>query len=218
MRQNRVPLSLNYCSHINHRTMSTKKKQSSGILPKMEVLIILVFFFSFIIWAASKCNASSIQEQLTEITSDSEEAIDPETGEQQAAPSTDPYGTPLPPAPQSTTPANAANPTTNTPSSSTSGTAALNITDPSSASSKLYVTIDGLNMRTGPHLDSTIIYKLPLFEEVMFLNEVTDSTQKISLGTEIADEPWVRIKHKKGRTGWVYGAGVNYYRKARVMN
>lgn len=216
MRQNGIPIALNYCSQINHRTMSTKKKQSSGILPKMEVLIILVFFFSFIIWAASKCNASSIQEQLTEIASDSEEELIPENGEQPTT--ADPYGTPLPPAPQSTTPANTTNPTTNTPSSSTSGTAALNITDPSTVSSKLYVTIDGLNMRTGPHLDSTIIYKLPLFEEVMFLNEVTDSTQKISLGTEIADEPWVRIKHKKGRTGWVYGAGVNYYRKAREMN
>lgn len=80
---------------------------------------------------------------------------------------------------------------------------------------RLYVTIDGLNFRTQPDLNSEIIRKLKLFEEVSFLDEVTDSTYQINLGYEIADEPYVKIRLKTGQVGWVYGAGVNYYRKKR---
>lgn len=81
--------------------------------------------------------------------------------------------------------------------------------------SKLYVTIDGLKLRTGPSLDSTVLYQCSLFEEVYFMNEVTDSTYQLSLGKEMADEPWVKVKNKRGKVGWVYGAGVNYYKKKR---
>lgn len=193
----------------------SKKKQTASIRPKLEVLIILVFFLSFIVWAASKCNASQIQDQLVEMTNAEEEAVEgtEENPDGSTPAEGDPYGaTPLdPPAADPTT-----NPAPNTPSAKTGNSTFSATADPSQNLSKLYVTIDGLNMRTGPHLDSTILYKLPLFEEVYFLNEVTDSTQKISLGTEMADEPWVKIKHKRGRVGWVYGAGVNYYRKARL--
>lgn len=76
----------------------------------------------------------------------------------------------------------------------------------------LYVTIDGLNMRSAPHLDSAVIVKLQLHEAVEFMNEVTDSTQAINLGKAIANEPWIKVRHKKGHTGWVYGAGVHYYK------
>ncbi len=81
--------------------------------------------------------------------------------------------------------------------------------------SRLYVTINDLNMRKTPELNGESITKLSLFEEVYFMNEVTDSTQKINLGYEVADEPWVKVKTKKGKEGWVYGAGVNYYKKKR---
>lgn len=191
----------------------SKQSTSTGIRPKLEVLIILVFFLSFIVWAASKCNASSIQNQLSEITEG--EVTGPEEADESPAASENPYGPALPPNPDA---AAATSPASNTPSGDLDNSTASprSVPNPSEAFSILYVTIDGLNMRTGPHLDSTILYKLPLFEEVWFLNEVTDSTQRISLGTEMADEPWVKIKHKKGRVGWVYGAGVNYYRKARI--
>jgi hypothetical protein len=81
--------------------------------------------------------------------------------------------------------------------------------------SRLYITIKNLNMRKTPDLNGDLITKLELFEEVFFLNEVTDSTFQINLGYEIANEPWVKIKTKKGQEGWVYGAGVNYYKKKR---
>lgn len=191
----------------------SKQSTSAGIRPKLEVLIILVFFLSFIIWAASKCSASGIQDQLSEITEGEEAPV--EESEESAVATENPYGPALPTNPDAT---DATSPTPNTPSGAlgNSTVSPRSVPNPSEAFSKLFVTIDGLNMRTGPHLDSTILYKLPLFEEVWFLNEVTDSTQRISLGAEMADEPWVKIKHKKGRVGWVYGAGVNYYRKARL--
>lgn len=76
----------------------------------------------------------------------------------------------------------------------------------------LYVTIDGLNMRSGPGLNHEIVDRLGLFDEVVFLNEVTDSLYEISLGKITPREPWVKIRSPKGRVGWVYGAGVDYYR------
>ena len=66
-------------------------------------------------------------------------------------------------------------------------------------------------------MDSTIITKLKLFEEVSFMDEVTSFKQRISLGPEIAEEPWVKIRSRKGHIGWVYGAGVNYYKKRRLQ-
>lgn len=77
----------------------------------------------------------------------------------------------------------------------------------------LYVTIDGLNMRQGPSRRYQIVDRLPLYEEVFFLNEVTDSLETIKLGDTTTVAPWVKIKTIKGREGWVYGAGVHYYRK-----
>ena len=53
------------------------------------------------------------------------------------------------------------------------------------------------------------------FEQVNFLGEVTDSTTEVNLGYEIANEPWVKVQHTRGKIGWVYGAGVNYYKKKR---
>jgi hypothetical protein len=37
----------------------------------------------------------------------------------------------------------------------------------------------------------------------------------VNLGTEKADEPYVKIKTKRGTVGWVYGAGVHYVKKKR---
>ncbi|MBP7273466.1 MAG: SH3 domain-containing protein [Saprospiraceae bacterium] len=83
------------------------------------------------------------------------------------------------------------------------------------AKNTLFVIIDGLNVRTEPNLKAKSLGKLKLFDQVIFMNEVTDTIQKISLGYEEATEPWVKIKTKKGTIGWVYGAGVSYYKKKR---
>jgi hypothetical protein len=73
-----------------------------------------------------------------------------------------------------------------------------------------------LKVRKFPGLKEEVIGQLPLYEEVTFMDEVTDSSYQINLGYEIADEPWVKIRTKKGTVGWVYGAGVNYYKQKRT--
>ena len=186
--------------------MTTKKK---SILPRVEILIVAIFFLSFIVWAASKCNAtkSLYQEQLLEGTEES--TVESESTEQESETTT----TELP------APNAAAGSTTTTSAASTdsapSPTPALTTSSSISYATKLYVSIDGLNMRRGPSLDSAIMLKMPLFEELTFMNEVTDSTERISLGDEIANEPWVKVKTPKGHIGWVYGAGVHYYKRKR---
>lgn len=175
-------------------------KQKKGALPSLEIIIILVFFLSFIIWAVSKCGATkeqfagdentNVDSTLNNVDTDSIYFSMPE---------------PLPPK---------ADPTGSTPTNITTNSTI----DPVASTeiiSKLYITIDGLNMRTGPHLDSTVLEKLPLFEVVYFMGEYTDSTQTLSLGKVMADEPWVKIKSKKGNVGWVYGAGVDYKKRKR---
>jgi len=77
----------------------------------------------------------------------------------------------------------------------------------------LFVTFEGLNVRKGPGLNYPKIDRLPLFTEVEFLNEVTDSSFQINLGEITPDEPWIKIRTPKGQEGWVYGAGVDYYKK-----
>ncbi|MFK7771942.1 MAG: SH3 domain-containing protein [Saprospiraceae bacterium] len=177
----------------------TKKKTS--FLPKVEVLIILVFFASFMAWAISKCDATkkSFQDDPVEETTSNGDEI-PTIDSLNATATAEPNNAfPSGEAPQLST----NTPTLSQPTVSQKPTY-----------SKLYVTIDGLKMRTGPSLDSTVILQMKLFEQVDFLNEFTDSTYQINLGYEMADEPWFKIQHR-GRSGWVYGAGVNFYKKKR---
>lgn len=76
----------------------------------------------------------------------------------------------------------------------------------------LYVTIEGLALRSGPGLNYQVLDRLKLFDEVNFLQEVTDSLYEIKLGTITPREPWVKVRSPKGRDGWVYGAGVDFYK------
>ena len=178
--------------------MSKKKK---SFLPKFEVLIILVFFFSFMAWAASKCSETKALYQ--------DEVIEEEdTASTEAAEIADSSAMTL------SAPA-AANNNTTTVAPTVAPTTTPSPTVSQSKLAPLYVTIDGLNMRTGPSRDSSIILKLKLFEQVNFMGEFTDSTEQINLGYEIADEPWFKVQHIRGKVGWVYGAGVNFYKKKR---
>lgn len=178
----------------------TKKKSSFSFLPKIEILIILVFFASFMAWAISKCDATqkSFQDEepveSTNITNDNTSTIDSAS---------------LPP-----TLSNAGEDDDTPQLSGTTSPNSQPTVSQQPQYSKLYITIDGLKMRSGPSLDSTVITQMKLFEQVDFLNEFTDSTYQINLGYEMADEPWFKIKYR-GQVGWVYGAGVNFYKKKR---
>ena len=161
-------------------------KKASSFLPKMEILIIGVFFLSFLIWAVSKCGTTRDQLQAaaeTEVEEAAEyEASVAETPAQSAAARPD-----------------------STPTRVSTRTIREQVTP-------LYITIDGMNVRSEPRLSAPILDRLKLFDEVTFLNEVTDFTEEINLGKETANDPWVKVKTQKGKVGWIYGAGVHYYK------
>ena len=162
-------------------------KKKTSALPRLEIMIIIVFFLSFIFWAVPQCSstkaeiqAQAAEEELEDLILDSlqkaeQEQLIKEKEEENPKPPK------IPPSNERVT--------------------------------LLYVTIDGMNVRTAPSTNSQVIDRLKLFDEVIFLNEVTDSTEKINLGSIVTDEPWVKIQTKKGREGWIYGAGLSYYKK-----
>ncbi len=166
----------------------SETKSSSSLLPKFELIFIAVFFIAFLFWSVSKCRSTSARYEA-QVISEQEDTIAAAAPAPAATPATNPTNTTAAPA-ASTTPA----------------TAATGLTT-------LYVCLPDLNLRRGPSLDSTTISKLPLFEPVFFLNEVTEFTQEINLGKQTVNEPWIKVRTKEGRDGWVYGAGVSYYKR-----
>ncbi len=156
--------------------------QKTTLLPKIELLILGVFLISFVLFATSKCSASKTRR--AEAAANEAEVQDSTTG--------------------MSTDANAARDTAVAPAPVQEAIR--------ERYTPLYVTIAGLNVRSEPKLTAKVVERLSLYEEVAFLNEVTDSTQEISLGTIVRNEPWVKIRTSKGRTGWVFGAGVHYYK------
>lgn len=172
---------------MSQKTNSSKKNnKEDGMLPKMELLIIFVFFMSFIVWAMSKCNATQAQyaQEANEVPTKVEETTIEEPVI--TKPSEDNKNLPK----KTTTP----------------------IKTVTEKVTVLYVTLDGLKLRKGHHLDSSIVRTLKLNDEVYFLNEVTDFKQKINLGDQIAIEPWIKVRSYTGHEGWVYGAGVHYFK------
>ncbi|MEM1318658.1 MAG: SH3 domain-containing protein [Bacteroidota bacterium] len=187
-------------------------KAKKGLLPRVELLIVGIFFLSFSLWAISKCSATKSLYQEQDLV-EAEEAAAEDTISAPAAPAQATNPAAGPPANNPAAPGSAANPPNPNTSANTPGNnrAGANTATPN-AGSRLYVTIDGLNMRATPELNGTVLTQLSLYEEVTFMNEVTDSTQEINLGKEVANEPWVKVRNTKGKTGWVYGAGVHYYK------
>lgn len=76
----------------------------------------------------------------------------------------------------------------------------------------LYISIDNLKMRTEPTLKSSVIRRLPLHERVYYTGVMTDSTMRINIGRIIADEPWFKVLDEGGVEGWLFGAGVHFYK------
>lgn len=80
----------------------------------------------------------------------------------------------------------------------------------------LYIIVDSLKLRAKPKLDSNFIRYLVYDEMVFDMGEQTDATQTIRYSAEeVRTEPWVKIRTEKGEVGWVFGAGVGFYRKKR---
>ena len=171
--------------------MAKRKKKTQSALPRFEFLIILVFLMSFIAWAAVKCNNTKnilqkqafLEDGLT-IESDTSKMASALKIENERAQQT----AKLDPHPEVI-----------------QQTIREEITP-------LYVNIEELNFRTGPSLNHKIIRKLSMYERVDFMNEITDSIQRIEMPWGMTEEPWIKVKSLQGELGWVYGAGVHYYK------
>lgn len=162
------------------------EKKKPFLLPRVEIAIMGFFFLIFTFWAVNRCNATKEAYRRQALLEEQTQA------EEAAA---------------------ARPPVQNTDSAEAEETVPLSTS--TQRITPLYVTIDGLNLRTEPTLSSPVILKLDLYEEVYFLNEVTPFKDSISLGDGVAYEPWIKVRHRKGRSGWVYGAGVHYYKMKR---
>jgi len=81
----------------------------------------------------------------------------------------------------------------------------------------LYVCMDSLRMRRAPHKDSVTVKLLPYGDELMDMGEYQNE-QTIKMSPEYSvTEPWIKVKTKDGKTGWVFGAGVRPYPKKRPI-
>ncbi len=160
-----------------------KKKQEKDSIPNMELILIGAFFVSFLFWAVSKCT-------VTQSKYEQEAAINApkETMDSVAQKEIDPVPV-------------------NKPAKKTTKTKTV-----IKEVSILYAVVEGLKLRKGPTRDSSIVQELTLNESIYFLNQVSPFKEKINMGTYIAEEPWIKIRTKSGHDGWVYGAGVNYYK------
>jgi uncharacterized protein YgiM (DUF1202 family) len=192
-------------------------------LNRLELIVIALLLLIFFVWAISKCSArkselnQDAESNLTQATVDSVLVDSTAVADtSQTAPAPAATTVPAPNQPVVTTPEAANAAAAGTTPAITGGTLAATPATPAEpALSRLYVTIDKLKLRKGPGLDSVVVAQLPLFEEVYFLNEVTEYKTELSLGYEKANEPWVKVRTKKGKEGWVYGAGINYYKEKR---
>jgi len=171
------------------RKKRTPKKEKD-VIPNMELALIAMFFLSFIIWTVSKCTVkqAKYEEEATSSTS-------------ATLATKDSIATAIPKATAAQVKKAKAAAVQKT------RTIVKEIT-------KLYIVLDQLKLRNGPTRDSSIVYQFKLHDRVTFLEQVTNFKEKINIGTRIADEPWVKVRGQGGHEGWVYGAGVSYYRQA----
>ena len=180
-------------------------KKAISLVPRIEILIIVVFFGSFLIWAANRCTSTRKKFQEIERQAQVEDSIynSAITFEEANSQSSDPLTS------EPSTPATV-NPQNSTPPPAVVGTR--------EKYTPLYVTLPNLNLRDRPNLSGRILARLKLFDEVEFLNEVTQFQQEINLGDTTTVAPWVKVKTQKGNSGWVYGAGVYYYKIELLPN
>lgn len=206
-------------------------------IPRAESLILFAFLVCVALWAISKCSSrrSDIVRKVRDID------LDDKTEERPQRQDTLVASTPAQPGPANVKPTVSQPQTTVTvpppaPTQYTStlrqpgaeppkpsaskDTAPKTAAKPVDAATKsgttLYVTIEGLKVRKEPGLKGETLETLELYAPVTFLNQKTEWTQEISLGYEKVTDHWVKIKTAAGKTGWVFGAGLHFYKMKRT--
>lgn len=161
-------------------------EQKNSFLPRLEMIIIGIFLLSFMVWSVSKCTRT--RNEILQDVSETEQIQQQATADSLAR-------------------IKARKDSLNKARKEQLKRKQNNRYTP------LFVTIDDLNVRTDPDLKADVVDQLTLFEEVEFLNEWTDFTTEVNLGKAVANEPWIKVRTPKGHEGWVYGAGVHYYKQ-----
>ncbi len=165
--------------------MNTTKKNST-----LELLVIAVFIMLFSSWALSKCSdkKQELHDKMAAEASEDRNMDSMQLAAELAKPPP-PKENPTPPPTQPSTDKEAITP--------------------------LFVALEELNMRAEPSINAALIAKLSLHDELLFLHEVSDFNNEITIEGKTYNEPWVKVKNKQGQTGWVYAAGVHYFKTKR---
>ncbi|MGK0388536.1 MAG: hypothetical protein ACI94Y_001266 [Maribacter sp.] len=195
-------------------TLTAKAKQFS----KFEVLFVAVMFLCFFAWAFSKCSTQGITSPATndpnamsDDMEDTGENLSPAAANNPNSPTYD-LNEPTVAVASTVTP------------QSNGNVEVVNRNNPVAnggtrrSYTPLYVTLQDLKVRTGPSRDSSIVSTLSLNEEVMFMEKRTGFRERINIGTETTNEPWVYVQTQKGHRGWVYGAGIHYFKWDRLKD
>lgn len=205
-------------------------------IPKAESLILFAFLVCVALWAVSKCSSrrSDLVRKVRDIDADDKTEPRPQRQDTVVLPS--PQTSAAPGKPSASQPQITVNPTPpaqtqysttlRQPGAEPPKPAAPKETAPQTApktadqgmkaGTTLYVTIDGLKVRKEPGLKGETLETLALYAPVTFLNQKTEWTQEISLGYEKVTDHWVKIRTAEGKTGWVFGAGLHYYKMKRA--
>jgi hypothetical protein len=196
-------------------------------IPKAETLILLAFLVCMALWAMSKCSArradSVRQVREVEGSDDEERPVKGDTVVVQSAPKMPvkeeiehPEVPPVTQSAPTVAPKPGAAPKRPVLTNEINKPAPPPSSAPASTNgSILFVTIDGLKVRKEPGLKGESVAELKLYEPVTFLNKKTEWTQEISLGYEKVTDHWVKVRTQSGKEGWVFGAGVHYYKMKR---
>jgi len=80
---------------------------------------------------------------------------------------------------------------------------------------RIYVTMDSIKMRKGPHKDSALAKILPFGEELIDMGDYQNEQTIRIAADNVATEPWIKVRTKEGMTGWVFGGGVRPYPKKK---
>ena len=175
-------------------------------LPGIETLIFFTFIGCVVVWGISTCtDRRSEATRTVREMEDTEPAPVSSAAQDKSVPgklSEDAASKPKEPQ---------AEQTKQTPVTSKTSTA----TTDDAAGVPLFVTIDGLKLRKEPGLKGESVEQLKLNEQVTFLNQKTDWSQEINMGDEKVTDYWVKVRTASGKTGWVFGAGLHYYKMKR---
>lgn len=72
----------------------------------------------------------------------------------------------------------------------------------------VYAWVDQLRVRQLPTLESPVVTELAAGDTLFFLNEQTVEKVQLTLREKKFNQPWIKVRTKNGREGWVYGGGV----------